>query len=775
MNAHELRRTFTGFLVERGHTLVAPSGLIPHHPRAPLFTNAGMNQFLPVILGEEAPTHPRATSVQRSVRIRGKQDDIENIGRTTRHLTLFEMLGNFSFGDYFKERAIPLAWEFLTEVLGLDGGRLWATVHLDDDEAAEIWADSVGLPPERIQGMGEDNFGEMGEVGPGGPSSEVYYDRGAALGQAGGPAHGGAERYSEIWNLVFMQYDRQPDGTLAPLPRRIIDTGMGLERTLSVLQGVVSVFDTDGLRPLVSTAEEITGVSYGADAGKDVSLRILADHARTMTFLTNDGVFPSNEDRGYVLRRIIRRAVRQAYLLGVEKPVTPSLVAGTVAVLGEAYPELVRNQEFVTNVLAREEERFRQTLRSGLTILEEEMAKGAPRVEGATAFRLHDTFGFPVELTTEIAGERGVEVDRAAFDRAMEEQRARARALDRTSALPGLPRHTAEVVEGEPQAGQEAMARVDVERREAIRRNHTGTHLLNWALRAVLGGHVKQQGSLVAPEYLRFDFSHFGPMTAEEIDRVERLVNEHVVANEPVRAFETTRDQAEQLGAIAMFGEKYGEIVRVVEAGSESLELCGGTHVHALGSIGPLKILQESSIGSNTRRIFALTGLATLDHVKEEERALQQAAELLKSQPTEGPEALERRLQRLRELEYALKAVRSRGLADEARRLAEAAVDGTVVARVDELAPEQLRELALSIRQQPGVRAAVVVGSPDGQRASLVAAVTKDSGLVASDLIAEAAKAVGGGTGRNPELAVAGGRDATRIDEALALVRAKLS
>ena len=351
----------------------------------------------------------------------------------------------------------------------------------------------------------------------------------------------------------------------------------------------------------------------------------------------------------------------------------------------------------------------------------------------------------------------------------------RIRVLDTTSALPGLTRHTAEVAEGEPHAGQEATARVDVERREAIRRNHTGTHLLNWALRAVLGGHVKQQGSLVAPEYLRFDFSHFGPMTAEEIDRVERLVNEHIVANERVRAFETTRDQAEQLGAIAMFGEKYGEIVRVVEAGRESLELCGGTHVHALGSIGPLKILQESSIGSNTRRIFALTGLATLDHVKEEERALQKAAELLKAQPTEVPEALERRLQRQKELEDALKAVRSRGLADEARRLADAATDGTVVARVDELAPEQLRELALSIRQQPGVRAAVVLGSPDGQRVSLVAAVTKDSGLVASDLIADAARAVGGGTGRNPDLAVAGGRDATRIDEALALVRAKLS
>jgi alanyl-tRNA synthetase len=862
MNANELRRTFTGFFVERGHKAVPSSGLIPHHPRAPLFTNAGMNQFLPIVLGEEVPSHPRATSVQKCVRVRGKHDDIDNIGRTTRHLTFFEMLGNFSFGDYFKEQAIPLAWELLTERLGLEGERLWASVYLDDDEAAAIWADAVGLPAERIQRMGEDNFWEMGDVGPCGPCSEIYYDRGPAYGEAGGPAHGGAERYVEIWNLVFMQYDRQPDGSLAPLPRRIIDTGMGLERTLTVVQDVPSVFETDVLRPLVETAEQITGFRYGGTwpgSENDVSLRILADHARSMTFLTNDGVFPSNEDRGYVLRRIIRRAVRQAYRLGVEKPVTPALVAATVSVMGEAYPELVRNQDFVTHVLLREEERFRQTLRSGLSILEEEIAGGARTVPGETAFRLHDTFGFPIEITTEIAAERGVEVDSAGFEQAMEAQRARARAggrdagaasanaeayrelleqfgsteftgyqevetagvhvlavlpdpagadrlevfvdrtpfyaegggqvgdtgeivtetgrarvLDATSALPGLSRHTAEVVEGELYAGQEATARIDVERREAIRRNHTGTHMLHWALRAVLGAHVKQQGSLVAPDYLRFDFSHFGPMTAEEIDRVERMVNEHIVANEPVRAFETTREHAEQLGAIAMFGEKYGEFVRVVEAGNESLELCGGTHVHALGSIGPLKITQESSIGSNTRRIFALTGLTSLEHLRDEERALQQAAELLRAQPAEVPDAVERVLRRQRELADELKAIRSRGLAEEARRLANAAEDGTVVARVDELTPEQLRELALSVRQQPGVRAAVLLGSPDGQRVSLVAAVAKDSGLVASDLIADAARAVGGGTGRNPELAVAGGRDASRIDDALALVRARL-
>ncbi|MDQ6911115.1 MAG: alanine--tRNA ligase, partial [Actinomycetota bacterium] len=431
-SAADLRRAFTGFFVERAHTLVPSSGLIPHHPLAPLFANAGMNQFLPYFLGEEpAPWH-RATSVQKCVRIRGKHDDIELIGRTTRHLSFFEMLGNFSFGDYFKESAIPWHWELLTEVLGIDGDRLWVTVHLDDDEAAEIWRDTVGVPAERIQRMGDDNFWEMGETGPCGPSSELYVDKGAAHGEGGGPLHGAEERFVEIANLVFMQYDRQRGGALDALPRRSIDTGSGLERILPFLQGVDSVFDTDVLRPVVDAASRATGRSYGDDDAVDVSLRILADHGRSMTFLVSDGVFPSNEDRGYVLRRIIRRAVRHAFALGVEREVTPALVEATVEVMGEAYPELVRNLDFVLGVVTREEAKFRQTLRSGSAILDEELAGakvgGQSTLPGSVAFRLHDTFGFPLELTLEVAGEHGITVDRAGFEEEMDSQRARARA-----------------------------------------------------------------------------------------------------------------------------------------------------------------------------------------------------------------------------------------------------------------------------------------------------------------------------------------------------------
>ncbi|HEV3401770.1 MAG TPA: alanine--tRNA ligase, partial [Acidimicrobiales bacterium] len=430
MTADELRRAFTGFFTERGHALLASAGLIPHHPAAPLFTNAGMNQFLPYILGEEAPPSPRVTTVQKCVRIRGKHDDIANIGVTWGHLTFFEMLGNFSFGDYFKEQAIPYAWELLTEVCGLDADRLWVTVHETDDEGAQIWLDSVRLPADRLQRMTDDNFWEMGETGPCGPCSEIYFDKGEAFGDGGGPAHGAAARFREIWNLVFMQYDRQPDGTLVDLPMRIIDTGAGLERCLTVLQGVDSAFDTDVLRPIVDTAARVTGRSYGTDPDVDVSLRILADHARSMSFLVSDGVFPSNEDRGYVLRRIIRRAVRHAFGLGVDQLVTPSLVDATVEVMGAAYPKLAEDRDFVAGVVAREEERFRQTLRSGSAILDTELGEvtaGGGRLAGDVAFRLHDTFGFPLELTLELAAERGVEVDVDGFTAEMEAQRRRAR------------------------------------------------------------------------------------------------------------------------------------------------------------------------------------------------------------------------------------------------------------------------------------------------------------------------------------------------------------
>ncbi|MDQ6927945.1 MAG: alanine--tRNA ligase [Actinomycetota bacterium] len=859
-SAADLRRAFTGFFVDRAHTLVPSSGLIPHHSLAPLFTNAGMNQFLPYFLGEEPPPWPRATSVQKCVRIRGKHDDIELIGRTSRHLSFFEMLGNFSFGDYFKESAIPWHWELLTEVLGIDGDRLWVTVHLDDDEAADIWRDTVGVPSERIQRMGDDNFWEMGETGPCGPSSELYVDKGAEHGEGGGPLHGAEERFVEIANLVFMQYDRQRGGALDPLPRRNIDTGSGLERILPVLQGVDSVFDTDVLRPVVEAASRVTGRTYGDDEAADVSLRILADHGRSMTFLVSDGVFPSNEDRGYVLRRIIRRAVRHTFALGVEREVTPTLVESTVEVMGEAYPELVRNLDFVLGVVTREEAKFRQTLRSGSAILDEELAhvEAAKQhtLSGRVAFRLHDTFGFPLELTLEVAGEHGVEVDRAGFEHEMESQRQRARAaqpgagagddpqqaaayrelleqfgatdftgyvepesqarvlavferraagdepatveifldrspfyaesggqlgdtgtietetgaaqvVDTTYALPGLRRHLALVTRGHLTAGQAATAGIDADRREAIRRNHTGTHILHWALREVLGQHVKQAGSLVAPDRLRFDFSHYGPLTPDELVAVEDAANAEVLANQPVRAYETTQEEALRLGAIAFFGEKYGEVVRVVEAGRRSVELCGGTHVGALGTIGPIKIVSEGSIGSNLRRIEAVTGTGSLQRIREEEQILGRAATLLRVAPPEVPERVEHVLDENRELADRIKALRRHQAADAARALVDNAADGVVVARVDGTSRQDLQDLAVAVRDQPGVRAVVLGSVPDAGGVALVAAVAKDSGLVASDLIADAARTVGGGGGKSPEIAVAGGRDPSRLDEAL--------
>ena len=848
MDANQLRSIFIDFFAERGHTVVPSSGLIPHHPLAPLFTNAGMNQFLPYLLGEETPPYPRATSVQKCVRVRGKHDDIELIGRTTRHLTFFEMLGQWSFGDYFKEGAIKFAWELSTEKLGLEPDRIWVTVHETDDEAAEIWEKQIGVPPERIQRTGADNFWEMGETGPCGPCSELHYDRGPEYGAEGGPAHGSGDRYVEFWNLVFMQYDRAADTTLTELPRKNIDTGAGLERMLAVLNNVDSVFDTDVLRTIVAAAERITGRRYGDDEEVDVKLRILADHARTVTFLVNDGVFPSNEDRGYVLRRILRRAILRAFQLGVERPVLPSLVEAVVEQMDTAYPDLTKNKDFVLGVVAKEEEKFRQTLRSGSAILDEELARVTadnPILRGDVAFRLHDTFGFPLELTREIAAERGIQVDEEGFAAAMADQRDRARKaragaetdgeateayrelleqfgpteflgytdyeakgrileasddeliLDRTPfyaesggqvgdtgeistdtgvfrvtgttyAIAGqLVRHTGHIAEGEVIAGQEALARIDAARRESIRRNHTGTHLLHWALREVLGPHVKQQGSLVAPDRLRFDFSHYQPVTREELAQVEALANARVLANEPVRAYETSKDEADKSGAIAFFGDKYGDVVRVVEAGTRSVELCGGTHVGALGMIGPIKIVSEGSIAANMRRIEALTGEGSLEHFRDDEDLLERTAGILRVRADELPDRIERLLEERRQLDDELKALRRAAAGDAAQELGAQAVDGVVVARVDGTSRDELKDLAVAVRDRAEVKAVVVGGVPEGGGVALVAAVTKDSGLDASALIADAARTVGGGGGKNPELAMAGGKNADKLDEAL--------
>ncbi len=849
MDANELRKAFIGFFEARDHTVVPSASLIPHD-RTVLFTVAGMVPFKPYFVGDEPAPWKRAVTVQKCVRAGGKHNDLDEVGRTTRHLTFFEMLGNFSFGDYFKELAIPLAWEFVTEVLGLDPERLWVTVHTSDDEAEAIWRETVGLPAERIQRLDEDNFWQMADTGPCGPSSEIFWDMGAEYGEGGGPAHGDEERFVEIWNLVFMQFDQHEDGSRTPLPKPSIDTGAGLERILTVLQGEDSIFHTDEFRRLIAKASELAGVAYGADERTDVSLRILADHARAMTFLVSDGVIPSNEERGYVLRRIIRRAVRHAYLLGVNEVVTPDLVDEVVAIMADDYPELRETHAVVRQTIEREETRFRETLRTGSAILDtalEKLGEGES-LPGSVAFQLHDTYGFPLEVTQEIVAEQGVTVDQAGFDVAMDEQRRRAKAaqkqiatgdvtgfqqvlerhgptdfvgrhenvatgtvlavldgeepgevaivLDRTPfyaesggqvgdtgtittesgraevfdtdyAVPELHRHRARIVEGEITPGQEATAAIDVDRRDAIRRNHTGTHVLHWALREVLGEHVKQQGSLVAPDRLRFDFSHYEPVTAEQIATIEDLANRDILANPPVRHFETTKDQAEALGAIAFFGEKYGDVVRVLEAGPHSTELCGGTHVSALGDIGPLKIVSEGSIGSNLRRIEAVTGLGTVERLRRDEDLLAGVADRLGVAADEVVTGVDKRLEELKALREEVKALKRQSATGQASALAAQAVDGVVIARVDGTERDAVRDLAVAVRDQPGIRGVVVVGEPAGGGVALAAAVTPDSGLHAGELIADAAKAVGGGGGKAPDLAVAGGRDAAKIDDAL--------
>jgi alanyl-tRNA synthetase len=860
--ANELRRSFTGFFAERDHTVVSSASLIPHDPTV-LFTVAGMVPFKPYFTGDEVPPFKRATDVQKCARAGGKHNDLDDVGRTRRHTVFFEMMGNFSFGDYFKEKAIPWSWEYVTEDLGFDGDRIWITVHTSDDEAEQIWHEAVGVPMERIQRLGDaDNFWQMGDTGPCGPCSELHIDRGVEYGPSGGPlADPAGERFMEFWNLVFMQYDQAPDGTRTPLPRPSIDTGAGLERILTLVQGVDSVWDTDVLRPIIETASSLTGRAYGRDERTDVSLRILAEHARSGMMLVNDGVFPSNEDRGYVLRRILRRAIRHAYLLGAEKLVMPGLVEEAIGVMGEAYPDVVKNRDFITGVITREEERFRQTLRTGLSILEDELASGAAVLPGAAAFKLHDTFGFPLELTTEITAERGVEVDIDGFNVEMAEQRRRAKdarktggvdddrveryrelveqfgtteffgdadddgsarvlavipigraegddaeggrvevftdrtsfyaesggqvgdtgtittdtgtveVLDTTYALPGLRRHVARLADGSITAGQEAHVAIDGERRRAIRRNHTATHLLHAALRTVLGSHVKQAGSLVEPDRLRFDFSHYAAVTPEEIERIELLANGEVLANERVRVYETTKAEAESMGAIAFFGDKYGEVVRVLEAGRNSLELCGGTHVRALGDIGTIKVVSEGSIGSNLRRIEAVTGMASVELLQRDERFLAEAAGLLGATPASVVDGVRRKLDEHRALQDEIKALRAKVATGRAAELAAGSENGLVIARVDDLAPGDLRDLAIAVRGQPGVDAVVLGGRSDTGGASLVAAVTARSGEQAADLIRDAAKAVKGGGGGKGDVAVAGGKDPAGVDEALAIAR----
>ncbi|GMU79308.1 MAG: alanine--tRNA ligase [Acidimicrobiia bacterium] len=864
--ADGLRAAFCDFFSARAHTVVPSASLIPIDATL-LFTNSGMVPFKAYFVGDETPPFRRAASVQKCVRAGGKHNDLDDVGRTNRHFTFFEMLGNFSFGDYFKTEAIRWAWELYTEVLGLDPDRLWATVHTTDDEAEQIWRDVVGMPAEKVQRLGDDNFWRMADTGPCGPSSEIFWDLGPDHGDPGGPAKN-EDRYVEIWNLVFMQYDARPDGELVPLPAPSVDTGAGLERNLAVLQGVDSAWEVDVFEPLLAAAERVTGLRYGGFPGADadVSLRILAEHGRSMTFLVADGVVPSNEERGYVLRRIIRRAVRHAFLLGSEDLVTPPLVDATVATMGAAYPELVKQHRLVVDIVRREEERFRTTLARGLDFLDGVLRDGD--VGGEEAFFLHDTLGFPIDLTREIAEERGRGLDLDGFRARMAEQRTRAkeahqaaggtgdaplalyrelldelgatdftgrreyetrdavvgaivvgsdrlaqagagtdvvvfldrspfyaesggqigdtgvlegsdgtrvRVTDTQYALPGLVAHRGVVEAGAIREGDAVTASIDGARRDAIRRNHTATHLLHWGLREVLGSHVQQAGSFVGPDRLRFDFSHFEAMTPDELARVEALANAEVITDAPVRHYETTKDHAAAIGAIAFFGDKYGDLVRVLEAGEHSVELCGGTHVHALGFIGPIKIVSEGSIGANLRRIEAVTGAGALDHIRHEEEVLRTAARALAVKPDELPERVERLVAELKAARQEIAAQQARAAAGEAVELA-AAADGHVVALRRDLANDDLRRLALATRDAlgSGVVALVGVVPPDGAKAAIAVAVTADlvaRGVSAAEIAGDAARLLGGGTAKSADAVVGGGPRADQVDAALALVR----
>ncbi|MFZ9577932.1 MAG: alanine--tRNA ligase [Ilumatobacteraceae bacterium] len=863
--ADDLRKAFVGFFSDRAHTVVPSASLIPFDPSI-MFTVAGMVPFKPYFVGEETAPFDRAVSVQKCVRAGGKHNDLDDVGRTKRHLVFFEMLGNFSFGDYFKEKAIPWGWELATEVFGFDGDRLWITVHESDDEAEQIWHDVVGVPMERIQRLGDkDNFWQMGDVGPCGPCSEIHIDRGSAFGPDGGPLHDPAgDRFLEFWNLVFMQYNQAKDGSRTRLPRPSIDTGAGFERILTLVQGVDSVWETDLLAPLIDVGRRVTGAEYRIgdyEHRPSFSLRVLAEHARSSMMMINDGVFPSNEGRGYVLRRIIRRAVRHAYLLGCEKLVMPSLVETSLGIMKGAYPELATNSDFILGVITREEEKFRSTLRTGLSILEGEFSGKAKSISGSSAFALHDTYGFPLELTQEIASERGVSVDTDGFESEMTQQRERAKSarkneaadpqrvaaykslvdvngatnfvgydrdatdatvlavlgpfdhedgsavyemfldsspfyaesggqvgdtgtivstastsgqptasaqvIDTTFAAPGLRRHLVRITRGSFATGDRVHAAIDSIARAATRRNHTATHVLHWALREVLGEHVKQAGSLVAPDRLRFDFSHYEAVTAAEIRRIEQLSNAQVIANSRVTAEEMSKQAATEKGAIAFFGDKYGDVVRVLEAGS-SLELCGGTHVAATGDIGPIKVISEGSIGSNLRRIEAVTGDNAVHYLLDLADRVANAADVLGTKPDDIVSAAQRAIDNAKALTDEVKKLRAANVLSQAGELAEQAVDGALIMRVDGISPAELRDLAIAVRTRSGIEAVVLGGVSDSGGVALVAAVTPASGLKAGDLIKDAAKQVGGGGGGKGDIATAGGKNAAALDDALA-------
>ncbi|MCU7919109.1 MAG: alanine--tRNA ligase [Candidatus Thiodiazotropha sp. (ex Epidulcina cf. delphinae)] len=861
----DIRKAFLDYFADQGHEVVASSPLVPRNDPTLLFTNAGMVQFKDLFLGREKRDYSRATSSQRCVRAGGKHNDLENVGYTARHHTFFEMLGNFSFGDYFKTDAIKYAWEFLTGTIGLPAEKLWVTVYEEDQEAADIWLREIGVDTARFTRIGDkpggkryesDNFWAMGDTGPCGPCSEIFYDHGEGIwgGPPGTPEEEG-DRYIEIWNLVFMQYNRDADGDLTPLPKPSVDTGMGLERLAAVLQGVHSNYEIDLFAHLIEAAAKLTGCANL----EEKSLRVIADHIRSCAFLIVDGVLPSNEGRGYVLRRIIRRAIRHGYMLGVKASFFHKLVAQLCDEMGEAYPELLEQRSQVEKVLRLEEERFAQTLEQGMKILDEAIAGLDGKViPGETVFKLYDTYGFPKDLTADIARERALTIDQPGFDRAMAAQRERAQAasqfgvaetvdlaleeetrfcgyerledqarivaiLREGEAVDGLRQgesgvvfldhtpfyaesggqvgdkgilegegllfevedtrkqagelfaHIGKLEQGTLAIGDTVTAQVNAYTRQATALNHSATHLLHAALRRVLGEHVAQKGSLVDADRLRFDFSHFEPISREQLQTIEQLVNEQIRHNHPVDTEIMSLEQAKTSGAMALFGEKYADQVRVLSMGAFSTELCGGTHVNAVGDIGLCKITAESGIAAGVRRIEAVTGQRAIEWMEADEERVQRVAEMIKSGRDEIEEKLGQILERNRKLEKALEQLKGRLASAAGSDLASGAVAvgevKVLAANLDGADPKSLRETMDQLKNKLG-SAVILLAAVAGGKVSLVAGVTKDltDRMKAGDLVKLAAEQVGGKGGGRPDMAQAGGNNPDALPQALSLV-----
>jgi alanyl-tRNA synthetase len=866
ITGNQIRESFLEFFTKQGHTVVRSSSLVPDKDPTLLFTNAGMVQFKNVFLGQERPTYVRAASAQKCLRISGKHNDLEAVGRDTYHHTFFEMLGNWSFGDYYKAEAIEWAWQLLTKEWGLPKDKLFATVYLDDDEAERLWHKISGLPPEHVSRFGEkDNFWEMGETGPCGPCSEIHFDRGPpACDKPGVPGHqcrvnGDCARYIELWNLVFIQYNRKDNRELEELPSKHVDTGMGLERITAVLQNVLSNYDIDYMRALTATTEQLTGKKYGVDPAADISFRVIDDHARAVSFLIADGVMPSNEGRGYVLRRLLRRGARHGRLIGLQQPFLHEIAKAVALVMGDAYPELRSEEQRIREVIRTEEERFDETLEKGLALLADATAKLKTEkkqvLSGDIAFRLYDTFGFPLDLTEDILRGESMSVDQAGFEKLMQEQRTRGREARETASMeskiqldrpvsfigydrlegessvlaiyangagineavegdeielltaetpfygesggqigdrgmmttargdlievidthhptPQLIAHRSRVKKGRVQVGDKVQLAVDPKHRQKTKLNHSATHILHSVLRRELGQHVRQAGSLVTPERLRFDFNHNGAIADEQLELIETSVNQHIREDAGVSIQEVSYDEAIRHGALAFFGDKYGDRVRVVKIGDFSTELCGGTHVRASGEIGIFKLHSEGGVAAGVRRVEAFTGQGALDLIHNYEQRLKEIGNLLRGSADDAVDKVRKLLDRQKELEREIEKLRGQFEKDQIPELLakQRSVNGTkfLISRVDGVDAKQLRDITDQLKEKLGA-AVIVLASAGETNVNLVASVSKELARQyhAGNIIKELAGMVGGGGGGRPDFAQAGGKEPAKIDAAL--------